>query len=185
MNIVVLHGSARVGGDSDTLAQRVLDGLAVSGNHRIQHFRPIEMQIEHCRACGRCSAEGRCILEDDMRSVYPAFCEADIVVLAAPMFWGYMTSQLKTLFDRLEAVASTSCFGGKRFVLVATYRHYYGSMVEWLERTARGFGSESHVILCRTFDPVSCRDIPATALPGKMDEAFALGERLGRQTHPA
>ena len=178
MKIVVLHGSHRVGGSSDGLAGRVVDGLGGEANHDVVHFRPIDMQIAHCRGCGRCQSGGGCVIDDDMQAVYPAFCDADVVVLAAPMFWGYMTSQLKTLFDRLEAIVSERCFGGKRFVLLVTYRHYYGSMVEWMERISTGFGSRCDAIVCRTYDPVSARDLAIEELPEKLQAAYDLGAHL-------
>ena len=169
-----------MGGDTDTLVEHFLKGLTAVGDHEITHFRPIGMEIAHCRACMRCSSGNGCVIKDDMQDVYPIFSAADIVVMAAPMFWGYMTSQLKTLFDRLEAIVSAENFGGKDFVLFVTYRHYYGSMVEWLERITRGFKSRCHVLTCRTYDPKTERDIPIAESPDRLDEAFQLGTRLGR-----
>ena len=127
-----------------------------------------------------CAAGNGCVVQDDMQRVYPALLEADVVVMAAPMFWGYMTSQLKTLFDRLEAVVSSKYFGGKDFVLLIGYRHYYGSMVEWLERITKGFGSRAHAVLAQTYDPESDRDIPSQEIPEKLREASSLGETIAK-----
>jgi multimeric flavodoxin WrbA len=179
MNVVVLHGSAHTGGDTDTLVDHFLNGLNAVGKHEITHFRPIDMEIAHCRACLSCASGNGCVIKDDMQDVYPAFSAADIVVVAAPMFWGYMTSQLKTLFDRLEAIASPAHFGDKDFVLFVTYRHYYGSMVEWLERITSGFGSRCHALTCQTYDPETDEDMPIARFPDKLDEAFRLGKRVG------
>ena len=179
MKVVVLHGSARKGGDTDTLAAHFLRGLGGEEAHTVSHFRPIDMHIEHCRACMECSRGGGCVIEDDMQVVYPAFREAEIVVMAAPMFWGYMTSQLKTLFDRLEAVVSTEYFGNKDFVLLVGYRHYYGSIVEWLERIAGGFGSRSHALTAQTYNPETRKDVPISELSDKLTEAHRLGQELG------
>jgi len=185
MNVIVLHGSARTGGDTDTLAEHFLRGLGEEEKHKVARFRPIEMGIAHCRGatCMGCSAGTGCVIDDDMQAVYPAFRDADVVVMATPIFWGYMTSQLKTLFDRLEAVASPTYFGNKDFVLLIAYRHYYGSMVEWIERIAEGFGSRAHAVLARTYDPESDRDVPIAETPGRLREAAALGRTiLGRRT---
>lgn len=179
MKVVVLHGSARKGGDTDTLAERFLRGLSESEDHDVTHFRPIDMDIEHCRACMECARGEGCVIEDDMQAVYPAFCEADIVVMATPMFWGYMTSQLKTLFDRLEAIVSEACFGRKDFILLIGYRHYFGSMVEWLDRITKGFGSRAHAITAQTYDPETGVDIPIVDLPEVLAEAYRLGQELG------
>ena len=180
MNVIVLHGSARKGGDTDMLAEHLVRGLGGDENNAVTHFRPIDMQIAHCRGeeCMGCSTGNGCVVQDDMQQVYPVFREADVVVMAAPMFWGYMTSQLKTLFDRFEAVVSPEYFGGKDFVLLIGYRHYYGSMVEWLERITKGFGSRSHALLCRTFDPDTGKDVPITETPARLDEAFRLGAQI-------
>jgi len=177
MKVVVLHGSARMGGDTDTLAEHFLRGLRKSGPHDVTHFRPIDMHIEHCRACMQCARGEGCVIDDDMQAVYPAFCEADIVVMATPMFWGYMTSQLKMLVDRLEAIVSDRCFGRKEFVLLLGYRQYYGSMVAWLDRVAGLAESRSHAITAQTFDPETGQDVPVAGLPDVLAEA----ERLGRE----
>ena len=176
MKTLVVHGSARRGGDTDTLADQFVAGLGASAE--IRHLYPIELEIAHCRACMKCSAGTGCVLRDDMDLVYPAWREADIVVLATPMFWGYMTSQLKTLFDRLEAVVSPAYFGSKDFVLLIGYRHYYGSMVEWLGRIAGGFGSRSHAVLCQTFDPETSQDVRIADMPEKLEEARQLARQL-------
>ena len=69
-------------------------------------------------------------------------------------------------------------FGGKQFVLLIGYRHYYGSMVEWLERITNGFGSACHAIVCQTFDPQTGRDRPIDETPARLEEAYALGASL-------
>ena len=180
MKVMVLHGSARRNGNTDTLAKCFLQGLEAVGTHDIRHIYAIDLHIEHCRACMQC-ADGRgCVIDDDMQAVYPAFRDADIVVLATPMFWGYMTSQLKTLFDRLEAIVSSDAFGNKDFVLLIGYRHYYGSMIEWLERITRFAGSRCHSIACQTYDPTTNKDVPIRQMPGQLAKARELGELIAR-----
>ena len=178
MNILILHGSAHRGGNTDTLADQLLQGMGGASTHRVTHVVPIDMRIEHCRACEVCAKGGGCVIEDDMQSIYPALRDAQVVVIATPMFWGYMTSQLKTLFDRLEAVVSPEYFGDKDFVLLIGYRHYYGSMIEWLERITGGFGSRCHSLACRTFDPETGVDISVTSLPDALSSAYTLGKKL-------
>ncbi len=187
MRVLVFHGSQRRGGNSDTLVDRFLAGMSESGGHEVRHFYAIEMDVAHCCGCGTCSTPagaGKCVLRDDMQEVYPAFAQADVVVLAAPMFWGYMTSQLKTVFDRLEAIAAPRYFGNKDFVLFVTYRHYFGSMVEWLARIAKGFGSRMHAMTCQTYDEATDRDVPIAELPDKLQEALALGRQVASLPRP-
>ena len=182
MNVVVFHGSARRNGDTDTLAEHFLRGMDERGPHDVTRFRPIDMNIEHCRACMKCRQGDGCVIQDDMQAVYPVFRDANVVVMATPMFWGYMTSQLKTLFDRFEAVVSQEYFSDKDFVLLIGYRHYYGSMIEWLERITAGFGSRCHAIACQTYDPATATDRPIHRTPEKLDEAYQLGRRIAERT---
>jgi len=183
LKVIVLHGSARTGGDTDTLAEHFVRGLGGESAHEVTHVRPIEMEIAHCRGetCMGCASGNGCVVEDDMQTVYPVFRDAEVVVMATPMFWGYMTSQLKTLFDRLEAVVTPTYFGNKDFVLLIGYRHYYGSMIEWLERIATGLGSRAHALACQTYDPETGRDVPIDRTPERLREAFALGEDVARR----
>ena len=184
MNVVVLHGSARRNGDTDTLAEHFLRGMDKHGPHEVTHFYPIDMNIAHCRACMECMKGHGCVIQDDMQALYPIFRDANVVVMATPMFWGYMTSQLKTLFDRLEAVVSSEYFGGKNFVLLMGYRQYYGSMIEWLERITQLSGSRSHAIACQTFDPETGKDLPIRTMPDRLEEARQLGGTIASRQTP-
>ncbi|MBU1048970.1 flavodoxin family protein [Candidatus Bipolaricaulota bacterium] len=182
MNVVVFHGSARRNGDTDTLAEHFLRGLNEVTAHQIKHFFPIDMDIAHCRACEQCAGGKPCVIQDDMQEVYPALRDANVVVIATPMFWGYMTSQLKTLFDRLEAVVYTGHFARKDFVLLIGYRSYYGSMIEWLARVTSFADSHCHAIACQTFDPATGMDIPIAQTPERLTEAFALGQAIAQSS---
>ncbi len=176
--MLVLHGSARRGGDTDTLAEAFLRGMSEAGVHDVVQFVPIDMNIAHCRACMACARGNGCVIQDEMQDVYPAFRRADVVVLATPMFWGYMTSQLKALFDRLEAVVSNEYFGNKDFVLLVGYRQYYGSMVDWLQRITGFVNSRAHAVLCQTYDERKEVDRPVGTMPDKLEEARRLGAHI-------
>jgi multimeric flavodoxin WrbA len=110
-----------------------------------------------------------------MQQIYRAFIEADVVVFATPMYWGYMTAQLKAVMDRLEAV--TDHFQGKTFVVLITYRHHAQSTVAFFERVCPYFGVTLHVVTCRTTD-ANENDIPISRCPDSLREAFDLGASL-------
>ncbi len=113
MKTIVLHGSPHKNGDSDTLAESFLQGLGEKRGGEVLHFYTNEMQIRPCQGCLTCakSAGHRCAINDDMEVVYAAFDEADLVVWATPMYWGYMTAQLKAPLDRMEALAEAHELG--------------------------------------------------------------------------
>ena len=78
MKIVVLHGSPRKGGNSDTLVNYLLDGLTTSRPHEVSHFYLNEMQIRPCQGCESCFnvLPEFCAVRDDMQAIYRAFIDA-------------------------------------------------------------------------------------------------------------
>ena len=46
-----------------------------------------------------------CVQRDDMEKLYPAYREADVVVLASPLNYWFISGHLKNAFDRLFAIA--------------------------------------------------------------------------------
>jgi len=174
MKTIILHGSPHKNGNSATLAEYFLQGL---GNHAVQHIYTNEMSIRPCQGCEKCFThlENFCAVEDDMQQIYSAFIDADIIVFATPMYWGYMTAQMKAVMDRMEAI--TNHFKGKTFVVLITYRHHCESTVAFFKRICPYFEVDLHVLTCRTMDERE-QDVPIASLPEKLREAHALGEIL-------
>ncbi len=106
--IVILNGSPRHGGNTALLCDAFAAGAASSG-HTVVRFDLREMNIHGCLGCmkGGKDSASPCVQKDDMGKIYPEYQEADIVVLASPMYYWSVTSQLKAAFDRLFAVAET------------------------------------------------------------------------------
>jgi len=180
MKAIVLHGSPRKGRNSDTLAGEFLRGLAETGDHEVKHFYLNEMNIRPCQGCLHCASSTghRCAIVDDMSLLYDAYRGADIIVWASPMYWGYITAQMKTVQDRMEALAWEG-FEGKTFAVLLTYRFHYESAANMFRRIAPHFHIDLHVLPCRTYDPGKGRDLPIETCGRELEEAYLLGRRLG------
>jgi multimeric flavodoxin WrbA len=174
MKTIILYGSPHKTGNSATLAEHFIRGIGGDG---VKRFYVNEMSIKGCQGCQKCFSrlEHYCATEDDMQAIYSAFIEAEVVVFTTPMYWGYMTAQLKAVMDRMEAI--TDYFKGKTFVVLITYRYHCESTVAFYKRICPYFGVDLHVITCRTMDEQE-NDIPITNIPEKLHEAFVLGESL-------
>ena len=174
MKTIILHGSPHPLGNSSTLAEYFLRGL---GEENAEHFYANDMRIRPCQGCEKCAASLKtyCAVEDDMQKIYAAFIAAEVVVFATPMYWGYMTAQMKAVMDRMEAI--TQHFRGKKFVVLITYRYHCESTVAFFKRVCPYFGVDLHVLTCRTMDEQE-RDVPITSLPGKLQEAYELGRKI-------
>lgn len=181
MKAIILHGSPRKNGNSDTLVQHFIRGLETTGDPEVRHFYINEMAIRPCQGCLTCvdAAGHNCAISDDMQHIYAVFGDADIVIWATPIYWGYMTAQLKMALDRMVAL-SWEHFTGKTFVVLITYNVHCESTVAFFERIRPYYKLRLHVITCRTFDEGRQKEIPISECKTELDEAYALGKRLGR-----
>ena len=104
--IIVLNGSPRKNGNTSALVKAFREG-AESAGHSVTEFWLEGMKINGCRGCcaGGKNPESPCVQKDDMAQIYPAYKEADVVVLASPLYYWTISGQLKCAFDRLFAVA--------------------------------------------------------------------------------
>ena len=81
------------------------------------------MEFQGCQGCGGCKTKSQtCILEDDLTPVLQAVRDADLLVLASPVYFGDLSGQLKCFFDRTYSYFNPdfSCRmpPGKRAVMV-------------------------------------------------------------------
>lgn len=104
--ILILNGSPRANGNTAALVKAFTEGAESAGNE-VTCFDLQKMNIHACLGCccGGKDAASPCVQKDDMGKIYPHYMDADIVVLASPMYYWSVSGQLKCAFDRLFAVA--------------------------------------------------------------------------------
>lgn len=103
--IVVLNGSPRKTGNTSELVKAFKEGAESAGN-QVTVFHLDSMDIHSCKGCfgGHSSRECPCVQKDGMAEIYPAVKEADVVVMASPLYYWNMSGQLRTAVDRLFAL---------------------------------------------------------------------------------
>lgn len=183
MRVVVLRGSPKRGGSSDTIADSLLEGLKKAGPIEVSDFVLNDMNIRPCQGCESCmtSKDHKCVIDDDMHQIYSVFADADIVVWATPMYWGYMTAQMKIALDRMEALAMDpeKYWVDKEFVPILTYRHHYQSTLGFFERVQDYFRFKLNFLTFCSMDQDTRKDFHVSTKPEKLEEAYELGVRLG------
>lgn len=100
--VLILSGSPRKGGNSDILCDQFAKGAAEAG-HEVIKIRVAEKNIGYCRGCYACKKNGECIIRDDMAEVLQKIIDADVIVLASPVYFYSIDAQLKTVIDRTVA----------------------------------------------------------------------------------
>lgn len=100
MKIVAVLGSPRLNGNSAFLAGRFLEAARKLGAET-QSFALNTLVYRGCQSCNRCKRSSEtCVLQDDLSEVLEAVREADVIVLATPVYYGDVTGQMKTFIDR-------------------------------------------------------------------------------------
>jgi len=106
MNILVLNGSPRINGNTAQMIKAFNDGASEAGHHVVVD-NVARMNINGCMACEYCHTKGNgnCIRQDDMQTVYAHLKDADMLVIAAPIYYHGLSGQMKCCIDRFYAAA--------------------------------------------------------------------------------
>ncbi len=104
MNILALNSSPRDNDTSKTelVLQKFLEGAGRAGaTAETLYLR--DYKIEHCIGCYGCwlQTPGRCVQQDDMSEVlFDRYLNADLVVLASPIYHATMNARMKLFVER-------------------------------------------------------------------------------------
>lgn len=106
MRILVLNGSPRSGGNTKKMVAAFAEGAATAGHH-VDVVDVCKKKIGGCLACEYCHTKGRgeCIQKDDMQEVYALLREAEMLVIASPIYYHGISGQLKCAIDRFYSTA--------------------------------------------------------------------------------
>lgn len=101
-NIVILVGSMRKNGNTELLAKSFAEGAVKNNN--VEIISVADYNVDPCIGCNSCfTREGnKCFQNDDMAQIYEKVKNADIVVIASPVYFYGISAQLKAIVDRLH-----------------------------------------------------------------------------------
>ena len=119
MNILVVNGSPRKGGNTELLLDAMIAGAEEAGA-AISNVRLRTLNVSPCRACDACKKTGKCIQKDDMHYLISKMEESDIWILGTPIYWWGPTAQLKAFIDRWYGV-ERDIFKKRKIALVVPF----------------------------------------------------------------
>ncbi len=124
MKILSVLGSPRRDGNTALLLENCIEGIKAKNEKLdIITVNPSEEDIRPCMGCNACKGGSpkACIIDDDMKKYYNALNEADIIILATPVYWFNMSSQLKIFIDRMYGLDFKNFPSGKKLVLLMSF----------------------------------------------------------------
>ncbi|MBL7131906.1 MAG: flavodoxin family protein [Candidatus Omnitrophica bacterium] len=103
MYVLGINGSPRIGGNTDILLDKALEG-AKSKGAKTKKIILNKLKFSACQECDNLKDDGSCIIEDDMQPIYKKIEDADAIILASPIFFGSLSAQMKTMIDRFQCI---------------------------------------------------------------------------------
>lgn len=135
--ILILSGSPRKGGNSDLLCDEFMRGAKEAGND-VTKINIASKKIAPCHACYFCREHGgECVCKDDMAEILQAMIDADVLVLASPVYFYSIDAQLKAVIDR--TVARWTEVKNKEFYYIMTCADESRSAMDTTLACLRGY----------------------------------------------
>ncbi len=176
-NILILSGSPRKGGNSDLLCDEFMRGAKEAGNN-VTKINVASKKIAPCHACYFCREHsGECAYKDDMAEILQAMIDADVLVLASPVYFYSIDAQLKAVIDR--TVARWLEVKNKEFYYIVTMADEAHSSADTTLACFRGYADcvegavEKGVIIgSGVYEPDKVKNTPA------MKQAYEMGKNV-------
>ena len=105
MNVLILQASPRANGNTAWMAEEFKNAAETAG-HQVTLVNVSKKKIAGCLACEYChnKGNGACIQKDDMQELYPLMAEAEVLVLAAPIYYFTLNAQIQAPIQRMYCV---------------------------------------------------------------------------------
>ncbi len=94
-----ISGSPKKAGNTEFLLNEALSTAEERGFETVRLLCS-DLKVDFCTDCGDCSKGKACPKEDDMVKVLDLLEKASGIIVASPVYFGSVTAQLKTVFDR-------------------------------------------------------------------------------------
>lgn len=110
--ILIIYGSPHKNGVTSRIIKEVTENLEDYAG--IDFIDCYKLKLHPCTGCGFCSShEGRCSIKDSMSEVYEKIKSCNVIILAAPMYFGMFPAPVKALIDRCQVLWSEKYVFGK------------------------------------------------------------------------
>ena len=174
MKILVLNGSPRAAGNTTALVEAFACGAKESG-HEVRTISVCQKMIAGCLACEYCHTKGDrcCIQKDDMQEIYPVLDEAEMIVLASPIYYHGFTGQLQCTINRIYALDKPKKLKKAALILTSGSDEVYDGAIYEYENSFLDYLKLENMGIYTAFDKQN-------KSKEKLEELYQFGKNLGR-----
>jgi multimeric flavodoxin WrbA len=130
-NILILSGSPKKNGNTAVLVKWFSEGCRSKGAKiKLVNTAFLKYKASGCTSCRICQRREKyeCVIADEAKPVLALMVEADVIVMATPLYFFSASAQLKHIIDRMfslykwdnKANTMETPLKGKTFVLLAS-----------------------------------------------------------------
>lgn len=185
--ILIISGSPKKNGNTDILIDWFTQGAKVQGAAvTVVRAALLKAKVNGCSSCRVCQTkkEYGCVIRDEISLVLLQMAEADVIVLATPLYFFSASAQLKIVMDRMfslykwdnRADTMDTILAGKTLVLLASAYENIG--LEALESPFRITAEYSKMKYVSLVVPNAGVSGEIVNQPGIKEEATALGKQV-------
>lgn len=98
--ILVVQGGGRPNGNTSQLIASFVKGGKEAG-HQTEIISLVKNEVKPCLGCFTCQTGKPCVINDNFNKIVPKLKEADLLVLATPMYYYTFSSRIKSLVERM------------------------------------------------------------------------------------
>jgi len=155
MKTTCILGSPRRGGNSDTLADRFIQGAA-KHHASVETFTLSNLTYNGCINLFECkNGFQHCGQKDDLTPVLESVADSQVLVLASPIYFTNVTGQMKFVIDRFfsffvpdypTAEVKTRLSPNRHLVLIQTQgesEHRYANLLDQYSMSFKGLGFDN------------------------------------------
>ncbi len=205
MNLVAIVGSHRKGKITDTLVDKAVEGVLASlPGVSVHKINLIDHDIKYCQNCLTCRDSktdepvAKCVIRDDMDSIFPVLVQSDAVIFGTPVHMGSATAVSVAFLERIcwtfsKPKRSILTIKGcplprsskqrKAIIIVASgaipplFRRFCDFATPLIRDTLRD------TLNARTVGSMYAGAVENRGIDGYLGKAFQLGEKLGKAMH--
>lgn len=101
MKTVVFYGSARKNGETKAMLDLLLQEMGEKAGE-VEIIDTYHTDVAPCKDCRYCWKKRGCSIKDGMQEIYQKVDDADIIILAAPVYFNSIPGKMKVLVDRFQ-----------------------------------------------------------------------------------
>lgn len=135
-NVIIIAGSPRVGGNTETLVKEFARGAKEAGN-KVSVVSLAKEKVAPCTGCSVCQNTHKCWQKDKADAILKKMQKVDVIVFASPVYFYSISAQLKALFDRSVVIFPN--LENKQYYFLMAMADTNRKMFEGTIKAMRGF----------------------------------------------